>query len=281
MKYYKLNSILFFVFLFFLLGNVWIWYQYRVSSASSQTATITTTSSAKNNSDSPSKVSSTEKRKEGDKDKILQRNKRTSSKKTANNSTNTSTNKKEIPTEFKLSVPFTPQAPTANWNQPYQDACEEAGILMLDAYRKGYEVSPLFAEDEIKKMVAWEKKQGWGTSISINKISQLAKHYMGNISTEIITNPTVKQIKKEVASGNPVLVVAYGKDIPNPNYSGDGPLYHILIITGYTENEFITNDPGTKRGENFKYKYEDILSVMHDWNGGQVQQGKKKVLIIK
>ena len=279
MKYYKLNSILFLIFLFFLMGNIWVWYQYKVSLVSSQTSNISATSSVEN-SDLPSTRSSTEKKERKD-NGSSQKTKNSSSTKKATDSINTSTSKNKIPTEFKLSVPFTPQAPTANWDQPYQDACEEAGILMLDAYRKEYDISPIFAEDEIKKMVAWEKKQDWGTSISINKISKLAEHYIGDVSTEIITNPKIEQIKKQIATGNPVLVVAYGKDIPNPYYSGDGPLYHVLIITGYNESEFITNDPGTKRGENFKYKYEDIMSVMHDWNQGQVQQGKKKVLVIK
>ena len=32
--------------------------------------------------------------------------------------------------EINLDIPFTSQAPSLNWDQPYQDFCEEASILM-------------------------------------------------------------------------------------------------------------------------------------------------------
>ena len=44
---------------------------------------------------------------------------------------------------------------------------------MLDAFYKGYNVSPLFVKDEILKMVAWEETQGMGLSIDANQMKQL------------------------------------------------------------------------------------------------------------
>ena len=41
---------------------------------------------------------------------------------------------KELSPTMNLSVPFTSQAPEQNWDEPWQDACEEAAVLMLDAY---------------------------------------------------------------------------------------------------------------------------------------------------
>ena len=47
-----------------------------------------------------------------------------------------------LPPQYFISVPFTSQAPEKNWEQPWQDACEEAAVLMLDAYYKNYNLSP-------------------------------------------------------------------------------------------------------------------------------------------
>ncbi|MBI4122698.1 MAG: hypothetical protein HY462_01740, partial [Parcubacteria group bacterium] len=36
-------------------------------------------------------------------------------------------------------------------------------------------------------------------------------------------------------------------------------------IRGYTPTQFITNDPGTKRGEEFVYPYNTLINAIHDW----------------
>ena len=209
-----------------------------------------------------------------------------------------------MPSRYLLSVPFTSQAPEKNWEQPWQDACEEAAILMLDAYYKGYNLSPLFARDEILKMIKWEKESGWGNSIEIEKVKQLVEDFVFKTQNTrlpepeaqadggqainktqrkatIVDNPTVEDIKKFIANGHPVLVVADGKVLPNPHFRNGGPVYHALIIRGYTETEFITNDPGTQFGRGFKYKYEDLLNAIHDWNGGDVKNGKRVMLVVE
>lgn len=187
----------------------------------------------------------------------------------------------DLPAEINLPVPFTSQAPEKNWDQPWQDACEEAAILMFDAYYKEYNLSPLFARDEIIKMVDWEEKMGWGLSIEIEKVQELTEYYSNNLKTKIIENPTVEQIKKIIAGGNIILVVADGKVLPNPHYRNGGPEYHALIIRGYTDKTFITNDPGTQFGENFEYKYDDLMGAIHDWNEGNVKNGRKVVMTVE
>lgn len=187
----------------------------------------------------------------------------------------------EIPNKINLVVPFTSQAPEKFWGEPWQDACEEASVLMLDAYYKGYNLDPLFARDEIIKMVDWEENKGWGRSIEIAKVKQLAEENFNLKNIKIIENPTIIQIKTLLADGKPVLTVADGKVLPNPHFQNGGPDYHSLIIRGYNETEFITNDPGTQFGENFKYKYDDLMNAIHDWNGGKVSEGRRVVLVIE
>ncbi len=193
----------------------------------------------------------------------------------------------DLPKEMNLAVPFTSQAPEKNWDQPWQDACEEAAVLMMDAYYGNQKLSVLFSKDEILKMVKWEEEKNWGRSIEIEKVQDLVQYYMPNIltsknlKTKIIENPTVEQIKKYVAAGTPVLVVADGKILPNPHFQNGGPEYHALVIRGYTETEFITNDPGTQFGENFKYKYHDLMKSIRDWNAGDVKNGRRVILVIE
>ena len=95
---------------------------------------------------------------------------------------------------------------------------------------------------------------------------------------EVVVNPTVDQMKGFVAAGQPVIVPAAGKQLGNPFFSGEGPLYHMLVVRGYTSTGFITNDPGTRRGEQFVYPYSTIMSAMGDWNGGDPANGAKVVI---
>lgn len=192
-----------------------------------------------------------------------------------------------LPPSVTLAVPFTSQAPEKNWEQPWQDACEEAAILMMDAYYEGYGLSPLFAKDEIIKMVAFEDARDWGLSIEIEKIQEIFTAYLKygigehTKTPKIIENPTIEQIKRLLATGNPVLVVANGKTLPNPHFQNGGPEYHALVIRGYTEDTFITNDPGTQFGENFVYKQQDLMNAIRDWNDGDVEAGRRVVLVIE
>lgn len=191
---------------------------------------------------------------------------------------------KELPKQFTLNVPFTSQAPEKNWEQPWQDACEEAAILMLDGYFKNYKVSPLFAKDEIIKMVAWEEAKGWERSIEIEKIKTIFENYLGlapKKKIRIVEDPTVEQLKRFIADGKPVYVVADGKVLPNPHFRSGGPAYHALVIKGYNETEFITNDPGTQFGENFAYTYNDLMKSIRDWNNGNVKEGRRVILVIE
>jgi len=151
---------------------------------------------------------------------------------------------------------------------------------MLDAYYKGYNLSPLFAKDELLKMVDWETERNWGNSISLAHVQEVAEWYMGNsFSFHIQKEPSIEGIKQTLSAGNPVLVVAYGKSLDNPNFREGGPEYHALIIRGYNQDGFITNDPGTRNGKEFFYTYDNLMSSIHDWNAGDVEHGEAVVLV--
>ena len=192
------------------------------------------------------------------------------------------TSAKELPKEIYLTVPFTSQAPEKNWDQPWQDACEEAAVLMVDAYYKKYGVSPLFAKDEMQKMVDWEEVQGWGTSIPADRVQELYAYFSdGTHDMHVVYDPTIRQIKTHLSLGNPVIALARGKSLKNPYFSNGGPEYHALVIIGYTEDGFVTHDPGTSRGAGFVYSFETLMGALHDWNNGNVQSGESVILVLE
>ncbi len=185
-------------------------------------------------------------------------------------------------TSFNLNVPFTSQAPFADWNETFKEACEEASLLMADAFYKNKNLTAEAAAEEILKMVEWQNKNfGGHYDLTVEQTAQVAKEYLGYQKIELLVDPTIEQIKKLLDQKLPVIVPAAGRELNNPYFRNPGPVYHMLLIKGYTENKFITNDPGTKRGQDYLYDYQTIMEATHDWNGeNAIGQGAKRVLVI-
>ena len=60
-------------------------------------------------------------------------------------------------------IPFTPQAPLAQWDDPRQeDGCEEASVLMAVYWLRGQGLTPLTARREIIAAAEYQKKE-YGT----------------------------------------------------------------------------------------------------------------------
>lgn len=188
-----------------------------------------------------------------------------------------------IPSTFNLAAPFTSQAPFANWDEMHGEACEEASIYMVAAFYKGVagKIDPTVADAELNRLVAIEMETfGYYKDTTAEETARLAKIAYGYARVDLVENPTADQIKAFIASGHPVIVPAAGRQLHNPNFTGDGPPYHMIVIRGYTETQFITNDPGTRRGESYVYDIDTIMAAMHDWNAGDVGNGKKVVIVI-
>jgi hypothetical protein len=79
---------------------------------------------------------------------------------------------------------------------------------------------------------------------------------------------------------NLIIAPFAGRMLGNPFYSGEGPYYHMLVIKGYDEENFITNDVGTRRGENFIYSYETVMQAIHDYRETGIETAPKKVMVI-
>lgn len=189
----------------------------------------------------------------------------------------------QLPQTVNLNVPFTSQAPSGNWDLPFKEACEEASILMMDKFYKGQSFANASeTEDEIKNIVDFEEhKLNFHLDTDAQETAQVLNNYFGYQNVRVVDNITVNDIKKELAQGRPVIVPAAGRMLGNPYYRQPGPLYHMLVVKGYTETKFITNDPGTRRGKDFTYSFDTLYNAIHDWNNGNVNEGKKTMIVVE
>ncbi|MFH1286799.1 MAG: C39 family peptidase [Candidatus Magasanikbacteria bacterium] len=177
-----------------------------------------------------------------------------------------------------LNVPFTAQAPTGNWSQPWQDACEETVTTMVDHFYSNTSLYRSNAESEIMKFFRF-KESLYGPSLDENayKITTIINNYLP-WEARIIEKPSLKDMKREIDEGRPIILPSDGKVLANPNFQGSGPPYHTIILKGYDDEkeEFITHDPGTQFGLDYRYSYDTILRAMHDFlPNGQTPFGRQ------
>jgi len=194
-----------------------------------------------------------------------------------------------LPESVHLEVPFAPQAPHANWDPPFDEACEEAALLLVEFGLREELLSKNRMDEEIRAMVKWEEENGYAIDITIEELAQIARDYFDRRATVFSgSDVTEDRIRELLAAGNPVIIPAAGQMLGNPYFSGEGPPYHMLVLTGYEPaglfagSRFVTNDPGTKRGEDFVYDVEVVMNSIHDWTGNTetIRTGEKVVLVV-
>lgn len=183
-----------------------------------------------------------------------------------------------------LNVPFTSQAPFGNWRQPWQDACEETSITMVDNFYQN-DTNKNIEKNKAKKdilQILRIKEGKWGKSLDENatKISDLINNFLP-WEARTVENPTIEDLKKEIDKKQPVIVPVYGKALKNPHFRFGGPDYHVLVISGYDDEkqEFITQDPGTRYGLDFRYSFATIMNALHDFTvRGKTKNGKQTAI---
>ncbi len=190
-----------------------------------------------------------------------------------------------VPTSANLAVPFTSQAPSSNWDALHEDACEEASIYMVHEYYAGTpadtKIDPTVADPVITALVHYGADQlADGPSITAAQVAALITSYYPTFTATVVDNPSIDDIKSAINAGHPVLVPAAGRLLGNPNFSGEGPLYHMLVIRGYDATHFITNDPGTRLGQNYTYSTDVMMNAIRDWNDGDPLTGTPRIVIM-
>lgn len=178
--------------------------------------------------------------------------------------------------KINQSVPFVSQAPLGEWEDPrQQDACEEAVVLMALAWgRENFNLnySPSQWRDEILALSDFQQeKYGEYRDASLKDIEgRMFRDYFNYEKTEIkdVTSPA--DIILELEKGNLVLIPANGQALKNPNFKVPGPERHMVLIKGYDyeKEEFITNDPGTRNGSDYRYKKDLLFEAIRAYKTG-------------
>ena len=191
----------------------------------------------------------------------------------------------KLPTTLLLPVPFTPQAPTANWDTIHNEDCEEASAIMANAYYNGphdVKLDPTYVEGQLTKLTDWELKTfGYNLDVTSEEtVKTIEANY--NLQTKILYSYTEETIKKELAQNHLVLIPENGQLIGNPNYRQPGPKYHMLVIRGYTSTSIVTNDPGTRNGLNYSYSFNTLYNANGNWDHAtqKVDLSKKNVIVV-
>lgn len=190
-----------------------------------------------------------------------------------------------IPKTYNLKVPFTPQAPTANWDELHNEACEEASMIMAHAYFSGMTdatLKPAFVEEEITKLTEWEKENyGYYLDINAEETAHTLEEVYG-LKTKVLNGYTEEQLKKELLQNHLVLILAAGRLLGNPNFRAPGPPYHMFVLRGWNTQGFVTNDPGTRKGMNYVYSFQTIYNAGGDWSHeiNAVDQGTRAAVVV-
>lgn len=192
--------------------------------------------------------------------------------------------REEVPDSFYLDVPFTAQAPHSNWDMPYQEACEEASLIMVHAYLRGEELNAEKADQQILELVKWESENGMKADVNAAETVQIAEEFYGLEAKAYYEDEvTIAKIKELISQGHPVILPVAGQLLGNPNFSGAGPPYHMIVLVGYDEENFISHDPGTRLGADYKYSIETIDNAIHDWTGSKntIEEGRRAMIVVQ
>ncbi len=188
-----------------------------------------------------------------------------------------------LPENVSLKVPFTSQAPGGDWRVPFDEACEEASLIMVNNFYAKKEFSTTEAKAAIIKMVEWQNSRNMLVDIDMSELKRVSEEYLGRPATVYYDEQvSAIRIREELAAGRPVILPVAGQRLNNPNFRGAGPPYHVIVVTGYDQNGFITNDPGTRKGESYYYAENILIPAIHDWTGSKstIEEGRKAMLVL-
>lgn len=192
------------------------------------------------------------------------------------------------PQKILREVPFTSQAPLAEWDDPrQQDGCEEASALMAVAWARGEKLgSKETARAKMLEISDWQNANfgpGHDTSAA-DTVARIFRGYFGFEGAWAAAVGQAEEITAQLQAGRLVVTPMNGQLLGNPYYTQPGPERHMVVIRGWDpkKNEFITNDPGTRRGEGYRYDERVFWNAIRDYPTGDHLpiEGVKKVMIV-
>jgi hypothetical protein len=184
------------------------------------------------------------------------------------------------PPNAVLSVPYTVQAPLNNW-KVFENACEEAAILMYHDYLEGdqrAQLPPAEVDPALRALQKWQV-DNWGAEqdLTLDRTGQLAQATYGYHYA--VLPATQETITTQVAAGHPVIVPVMTKSLQNNHY-GRGDVYHEVLIKGYTPDGVVTNDAGIQEGKDWFYSWKILFGAI-DAQAQKMGQGRVALVLTK
>lgn len=188
-----------------------------------------------------------------------------------------------------MDAPFIVQAPFADWDDPrQQDACEEASVIMAVKWSQGVtKISKSDALELILEIVTYEEEiYGSNKDTSIqDTFERIVKGYFDFENASLVAVNSAQDLKDILQENVVVIMPANGKALNNPNFSGDGPDKHMLILKRYDadKDQFISNDPGTRNGENYPYSSKTIMNALQNYKttGAEGEPEPNAVIVVR
>lgn len=184
-------------------------------------------------------------------------------------------------------VAFSSQAPFGDWNDVrQQEGCEEASSYMAVKWARGDSFTPIEALDEILKISDYELRE-YGQYIDTSAkdtMDRILGKYFNFSNANLFENVSKQFIINELLDDKIIIIPSNGRKLSNPNFTSPGPLIHMLVVKGYDEGEkqFITNDPGTRNGESYRYDEDILFNAISDYvTGEHVLTNEKNIIVVQ
>lgn len=198
-----------------------------------------------------------------------------------------------LPKEKEIDVKFYSQFPLdittwIKYNEPYQNFCEESSLLnwyyhiiLKEPTLKEYNKDLLKLKELEDLLFEW-----WYKHTSLEDTLKLLIAFQDNqkVFWKIVENPTIQIIKENINKWNLIIVPLYWKWLSNNLFRNWWPIYHNLIIKGYTEKNFITNEVWVSKWDWFMYKQSELMENIHNYDKklypDNFTEWKKEILIL-
>lgn len=184
------------------------------------------------------------------------------------------------PATLNIEIPFFSQAPHGNWDYPWQEACEEASILLVANAYKSLNLNTDSFNAELLEIVDFEKDYfGAYEHTTVAQTMEMIDKIYG-LETKVHENPSFEDIQQILADGHLIVAPFAGKLLGNPYFRNGGPVYHMMVIKGYDADkmQIVTHDVGTRHGANYVYSWSVIENALHDWHDTDIELGAKKII---
>jgi hypothetical protein len=185
-------------------------------------------------------------------------------------------------------VPFASQAPFGDWSdQRQQDGCEEVSALMAMRWAK----NELLTKEEALKTILdisdfeLEKYGEYRDISSADAVRWIFNDYFAYHKIALKKDININDIINELKQGKLVITPHNGQLLHNPYFTSPGPIRHMLIIRGYdaSTKKFITNDPGTRHGEAWRYDAKILFTAIRDYPTGyheNIEKIEKNMIVV-